>query len=340
MRDTSSPHPTSAASAGPGPIVVLEDFTVRYGKFTAVDRASFSMPPGACGLLGQNGAGKSSILKAVLGLIRPAGGTARVVGFDAVRQGIELRDHVGYMPEKEAYMPGLSGLDSVILAGRLSGLPKGVAKQRAHEVLWLVGLDEARYRDVAGYSLGMKQKVKLAMALVHDADLLFLDEPTNGLDPEGRVEILTLLKDLVRVKKKSLILSSHILADVEALCEHAVLIDHGRIVAQGTIEELTRGALRSYDVRIDGDLQAFTEKLRSSGILVETAAPAASASSTDPALAASVEVRLADEQTTAIVFEIARAVGARLRRFEPKRRTMSDVFLETVAANAPSGGRS
>ncbi|HMQ23138.1 MAG TPA: ABC transporter ATP-binding protein [Planctomycetota bacterium] len=331
------PPPTTRDPAEPfrerEPIVVLEDFTVRYGKFTAVDRASFKMPHGACGLLGQNGAGKSSILKAVLGLVRPAGGSARVAGFDAVRDGLALRDHVGYMPEKEAFLPGLSGLDSVILAGRLSGLPKGVAKQRAHEVLWLVGLDEARYRDVAGYSLGMKQKVKLAMALVHDAQLLFLDEPTNGLDPEGRAEILALLRDVVRVKNKSLILSSHILADVEAICEHAVLIDHGRIVAQGSIDALTRGVARSYDVRAEGAVDAFERRLREAALLVDVVAPV-DGHDVLASERASLQVQLAEGQGTEIVFELARSVGANIRRFEPKRRTMSDVFLETVRANA------
>lgn len=306
----------------PDAIVTLDEYTVRYGKFTAVDRATFSMPPGACGLLGKNGAGKSSILKAILGLVEPAGGSARVLGLDAATEPKQLRDRVGYMPEKEAYLPGLSGLDSVILAGRLSGLPAGDAKQRAHEVLWLVGLGEARYRDVATYSLGMKQKIKLATALVHDAQLLFLDEPTNGLDPDGRTEILDLLRDLVRVKGKSLILSSHILSDVESLCENAVLIEGGRVIAQGRIEDLTRGVGRAFELVVAGEPGPVARRFAEIGML-----------DGDPD-ADVLKLRLTDEQTTSLVFDVLRQAGARVQRFEPARRSLSDVFLDSVSADA------
>ena len=305
-------------------VVVLADYTVKYGRFTAVDRVSFEMPPGACGLLGQNGAGKSSIIKAVLGLVQAAGGQAHVLGLDAQRYGPQLRDRVGYMPEKEASIPGLTGLDAVILAAQLSGLPAAFSKQRAHEVLWLVGLDEARYRDVGTYSLGMKQRVKLAIALVHDPDLLFLDEPTNGLDPEGREEILALLADLVHVKGKSLILSSHILSDVETLCDRAVLIEKGRVIAEGTIEELTRGQARGYELLVSGpgdgptDYSALRDKLAARGLLHG-----------EPE-GARISIRLAQGEATAVVFELVREAGLQIRRFEPARRSLSDVFLDSV----------
>lgn len=299
-------------------VVLLRDYTVKYGSFTAVDRASFDMPPGACGLLGKNGAGKSSILKAVLGLIEPAGGRAAVLGHDTATDGRSLRDQIGYMPEKEAALPRLTGLEMVVLAGRLSGLPARVAKQRAHEVLYLVGMDEPRYRNVDTYSLGMKQKVKLATALVHDPALLFLDEPTNGLDPEGRKEVLQLLGDLVRHKGKSLILSSHILSDVESLCEHVVLIDDGRVIGEGPVAELTRAAGRVYEVKIRGGLEQFAIACREEGLLRE-------APDEDTFL-----LYLDADAGPELVFRLAQRAGAQIRLLEPQRRSLSDVFLEAV----------
>lgn len=342
-------------SAPPDPVVSLESYTVAYGKFTAVDAASFAMPRGACGLLGQNGAGKSSILKAILGLVKPRGGRAHVLGFDAATQARELRDAVGYMPEKEAYMPGLSGLDSVMLAGRLSGLPAAVAKQRAHEVLWLVGLDEARYRNVASYSLGMKQKVKLAMALVHDPQLLFLDEPTNGLDPEGRTEILELMRDLIEKKGKSIILSSHILSDVESLCEHAVLIDGGRVIAEGAMSELTRRQGRAYDVRFVGAPAALRSALEERGIElagIEAVADEVGAAPGPGVVADPVppvaltddqhqehalRVVLRDGQGSVDVFSALHDSSCALRALEATKRALSDVFLESVQAPTAEG---
>jgi len=280
-------------------------------------------------LLGKNGAGKSSILKAVLGLLRPATGKATVLGFDAAREPVALRDRVGYMPEKDAAIPGLTGLEMVILAGQLSGLPAADAKQRAHEVLYLVGLDEPRYRPVATYSLGMKQKAKLATALVHDPDLIFLDEPTNGLDPGGRKEVLALLSDLVRKKGKSLILSSHILSDVEALCENVVLIDGGRVLSQGPVADLTRSSGTSFVVRARGEVAKFEQLLREQGFLRDVLEDA------------TFDLHLAAGQTPQAVFEIARSQGAQIRLLERKRRSLSDVFLDAVsrgAAESPAAG--
>jgi len=299
------------------PAVRLEDFTIRYGSFTAVDGAAFTMPRGACGLLGKNGAGKSSILKAVLGLIRPSRGRARVLGMDALGEGRRLRDRIGYMAEKETIFPGLSGLEAVILAGRLSGLPPLEARQRAHEVLFLVRIEEERYRKVETYSAGMKQKIKLAQALVHDPELLFLDEPTNGLDPGGRSEILDLLKDLVRKKGKSLILSSHILPDVEKLCAHVVLIDGGKVLREGSIAEMTGAAGRLYRLRLRGG------------------------SEVEPALAAEGWLRedlgngeyrvfLPPEVPAERLFELALANGAQVRLLELERKSLADVFLDAV----------
>jgi len=307
-------------------IIELCDFTVRYGSLTAVDRASFSVPQGACGLLGKNGAGKSSILKAVLGLIRPASGQATVLGLDARTEGLELRDMVGYMPEREASFPGLTGLEAVLLAGQLSGLPRVKARQRAHEVLFLVSIDEERYRPIKTYPSGMKQKIKLAIALVHDPMLLFLDEPTNGLDPDGRREILEILAGLVRDKGKSLILSSHILPDVEDLCSHVVLMDKGRVLEQGPIGAMTEGTGRSYRVSVVGDRPHFVESLRELGILHEQSENGW------------LVLVLPEADKPDRIFRLAKAASCQIRQLELERKTLLDVFLHSVAASEPGAG--
>src|SRR5690606_24738923 len=194
---------------------------------------------------GRNGAGKTSILRALLGLVRPAAGTMRILDLPQDADPREVRRRVGYMPERDCWIPGLNGFETVALAGQLSGLPERQAFRRAHEVLWLVGLEEQRYRAVAGYSTGMRQKVKLATALVHDPDLLFLDEPTNGLDPGGRVEMLDLIGRMANELGKSVVLSSHILQDVERTCGHVVLMERGKVLASGAVGELTRHARRA-----------------------------------------------------------------------------------------------
>lgn len=313
----------SREQSGSGPLVVLQDYTVRYGRFTAVDRVSFSVPPGACGLLGKNGAGKSSVLKAVLGLLQPSSGSARILGFDARREPLLLRDHVGYMPEREASFPGLSGLQSAVLAARLSGLPGRQARQRAHEVLYLVGCGEERYRPVGGYSTGMKQRIKLAMALVHDPDLLFLDEPTNGLDPGGRAEILALLRDLVS-KGKSLILSSHILSDVESLCDHVVLIDGGRILAQEPLSTFTQTAGSLFRVGVHGDVARFEARLRELELLDKDLGKG--------------QFLVQTSESAGQLFEIAVACDAQIRFLEKDRRSLTDVFLSKVGKAAGRAG--
>src|SRR5215510_3128345 len=213
--------------------VELTDVVIRYGRHTAVAGVSVTFPAGAVGLLGRNGAGKSSILKALLGLVRPASGRMRILDLPENAPPEEIRARVGYMPERDCHLPGLNGFEMVSLLGRLSGLPERDAYRRAHEVLYLCGLDEQRYRPVSGYSAGMRQKVKLASALVHDPQVLFLDEPTNGLDPGGRQEMLELVRQLSRELGKSVVLSTHILQDVEAICDAVVVLDGGRVVAQG-----------------------------------------------------------------------------------------------------------
>jgi len=298
---------------------VLENVTIRYGERVAVDNVSLEFQSGACGLLGRNGAGKSSILKALLGLVRPASGRMRILDLPELSSGTELRARIGYMPEREAHMPQATGFEMVALLGMLSGMPKRDAWRRAHETLYTVGLEEQRYRPVSTYSAGMRQKAKLAAALVHDPDVLFLDEPTNGLDPAGRTEMLRLIGQLSREHGKSIVLSTHILQDVEAVCDTAVVLEEGRVVASGSIGELTRSTERRVafavvpqDLQLPTDIEPSIRVQHHGG--------------------GRYTAWLHEGDTPAALFA---AVGARdgaIRRLVSERRTLEEVFLHVVGS--------
>src|SRR5690606_38272531 len=245
------------ASAGAGvtregdaaPVVTLDRVSVAYGRQLALQDVSARFPAGAVGLLGPNGAGKSTLIKALLGLIRPTQGRMHVLGLDVAESPLLIRARVGYMPESDGHIPGMNAVAFVAYCGELAGLGPVDAMQRAHEVLYYVGLGEARYRELGTYSTGMKQRIKLAQALVHDPHLLLLDEPTNGMDPKGRDEMLALIRDLACRKHVNLILPSHLLPDVEATCEHVVVMDRGRIVGGGSITELKGARAQVFEIR-------------------------------------------------------------------------------------------
>ena len=228
-----------------------------------------SVEAGAIGLVGQNGAGKSTLLQILLGLIRPTQGVARVLGMDVRAAGVRVRGRVGYMPERGAIVPGLRGVEFVALAGQLSGMPRLQSRRRAHEVLSYLGLEEARYRYLEQYSVGMKQRLKLAAALVHDPQVLLLDEPTAGLDPEGRTAMLGVLRALAQRPNRSLILSSHLLGDIERVCQSAVILDRGVVVRMGRIEEFRQAAAKCFRIRCSGDATDLFASLRRQGVEVD-----------------------------------------------------------------------
>src|SRR5678815_4607295 len=258
--------PVTSVTSPVKSVVQLDRVTVRYGRQQALRDVSATFPPGAVGLLGPNGAGKSTMLRALLGFVVPDQGQMRVLDLDVKHAPLKIRSRIGYMPESDAHIPGMNAVSFVAYCGELCGLPQADAMQRAHEVLFYVGLGEARYRNVETYSTGMKQRIKLAQALVHDPDLLFLDEPTNGMDPKGRDEMLDLVRDLGHNKGVSLILSSHLLPDVEFTCDHVVVMDKGQVATYGPIEELKGPAGRVYELRIKGDLRGFLDVLASAGM--------------------------------------------------------------------------
>jgi ABC-2 type transport system ATP-binding protein len=246
----------------------LDDITHHYGPLKALDGVSLRVEPGSIGLIGQNGAGKSTLLKILLGLIIPTSGGGTVLGFDLMRQTHELRWRVGFMPEAESFLPGVKGVDLVALAGELSGMPRLQARRRAHEVLSYLGLEEVRYRKCEDYSVGMKQRLKLAAALVHDPQLLLLDEPTAGLDPDGRDAMLRLLKAIAERHGKSLILSTHLLGDIERVCQQVIIVDRGRVLGVGPIRELCQSQPGRYRLRWRGDGTEFLNRLRADGATV------------------------------------------------------------------------
>src|SRR6187431_1399331 len=264
--DPSVQEPPPPSERFSGPVVEADHLSVRYGKNVALNDITAVFPPGAVGLLGPNGAGKSTLLKSLLGFLVPEKGSMKVLGLDVASSPLEIRERIGYMPESDSHIPGMNAVSFVAYCAQLSGLPATDAMQRAHEVLYYVGLGEARYRNLETYSTGMKQRIKLAQAIVHDPDLLFLDEPTNGMDPKGRDEMLELIHDLGHNKGVSLILSSHLLPDVEYTCDHVVVMDKGQIATQGPINELKGPTGRVYELRVKGDLPAFLEVLRRSGM--------------------------------------------------------------------------
>jgi ABC-2 type transport system ATP-binding protein len=302
------------------PVVELEGVTVAYGAQRALEDVTARFAAGAVGLLGPNGAGKSTMIKALLGFVVPSAGKMRVLGYDVAVSPLPIRARVGYMPESDAHIPGMNAVSFVAYCGELAGLPRVDAMQRAHEVLFYVGLGEARYRNVETYSTGMKQRIKLAQALVHDPDLLFLDEPTNGMDPIGRDEMLNLVRDLAHRKSVNVIVSSHLLPDVEFTCDHVVVLDKGRVAAAGPIEALKQPRGRVYELRVKaaGDPEAFIEALRTAGLECH-------ATEEDV-----MRVFVPGDGGARDIFRLAAAAGVQVRHLRPSVPTLEDVFAHAV----------
>ena len=300
------------------PVLVLETLSVRYGQHWALRDVSTAFPAGAVGLLGPNGAGKSTLIRAALGLVVPDSGRVRVLGLDTQRAPLQVRARVGYMPESDAHIPGMNAVSYVAYCGELSGLPRTDAIQRAHEVLYYVGLGDVRYRNVEQYSSGMKQRIKLAQALVHDPDLLFLDEPTNGMDPKGRDEMLELVRDIAHNKGLSLILSSHLLPDVEHTCDHVIVMDKGAVVASGAIASLKGPGGRVFEVRIKGDTARFASALGAAGLECHD-------SEEDV-----MRVFIPDERGASFLFQLAAEQRVQVRHLRPSVPTLEDVFVKAV----------
>jgi ABC-2 type transport system ATP-binding protein len=240
-----------------------------YGKQRALHDVTLAVEPGSIGLIGQNGAGKSTLMQILLGLIKPTQGYASVLGQEVKSSGIALRGRIGFMPERDAIIAGLNGIEYVALAGELCGMPRRQALRRAHETLSYLKMEDARYRRLDQYSVGMVQRLKLAATLVHDPDLLLLDEPTSGLDPEGRAAMLGLLRSLASRPGKSLVLASHLLGDIERVCESAIILNRGQVVGIGRLDQLRITRQRCYRLQWDGDAEGFFDDLQAQGAYVQ-----------------------------------------------------------------------
>jgi ABC-2 type transport system ATP-binding protein len=306
-------------------LIELDSISRDFGTFHALREVTLRLPPGRIGLLGPNGAGKSTLLKILMGLLPPSSGTGTVLGQPISTSpnsdgNYHLRRLIGFMPEADSLVPGLRGVEYVSLAGELYGMPRKQAQRRAHEVLTYMDLEDARYRRVEEYSTGMKQRVKLAQALIHDPPVLLLDEPTSGLDPAGRDGMLRLMLELGRDFGKSLLVSTHLLADVETVCERVVILLNGQVRGQGTVAELCARRQDRYRLQIQGDPTAFREGLLLEGVKIlhdntrgewRVAVPAGFATRT--------------------FFALAENHGVVLRGLLPDDETLEELFLRTVA---------
>ncbi len=301
------------------PVITLRNVTKRYGALTALDKVTVEIPSGRVGLLGPNGAGKTTMLKVLLGLLTPQGGTIDVLG-QSVRPGArKLRSLVGYMPENEVYLPGMSAVDMAAYAGQLCGLPKNEALRRGHEALNFVGLGDKRYQTVDSYSTGQKQRAKLACALVHDPKLLLLDEPTNGLDPEGRDAMLDLIASLPERRNLSFLLSTHLLKDVERICDHVVFVDQGKIVRSEALEQVRKVEAAVWQVRTKaGQRESLLEALSEAGI-------EAAALGTRYVLA-----KLQEGTGPKVILQTALQSNLQVRHLTPYRRSLEDAFLSEM----------
>ena len=308
-------------------LIELEGVEKRYGELRALKGVNLRLEPGRIGLLGPNGAGKSTLLKTILGLITADHGTAKVFEFDAARQPFEVRSRIGYMPEGDAVLPELSALQFTVLAGELCGLPRSEATARAHQVLHYVGLGEARYRKLGSFSTGMRQRARLAQALVGDPKLLLLDEPTSGLDPRGRDEMLALIVDIPRRTGASVILSTHILTDVEQTCEQVVVMAGGEVLYAGELAPLIAAEEGVFEVRSKGAPDGLQKALELSGCVVTRDG-------------STLEVRVPKGKGADLILKAAIEAKEQVRHLAPLTKTLEKAFFQTLekaGQTAPEG---
>jgi ABC-2 type transport system ATP-binding protein len=310
-------------TAGSTPLVALEGLSKRYpGGVTALDALTLTIEPGVVGLVGANGAGKSTLIKILLGLLESSGGSARVFGLDVAHQGLAIRQLVGYMPEHDCLPTDISASDFVNHMARMSGLPRASARERSADVLRHVGLFEERYRPMGGYSTGMKQRVKLAQALVHDPRLLLLDEPTNGLDPAGRDEMLDLIARTGNEFGIAIIMASHLLGEIERVCDHLVAIDAGRLLRAAALDTFTQQT-GSLIVEVDDGVPALADALARQGHSVRVDGR-------------HVLIEIRGEATHDAVRDAVVDLGLALIRVEPRRSSLEDLFRDRSSADRES----
>lgn len=299
-------------------LLELQNVDKFYGSFKAISGINLSLNPGRIALLGPNGAGKSTLLKLILGLLSPDAGTITVLERNVRSDGFAVRSQLGYMSEGDGLLPELSALDYTRLAAELAGLPRAEATARAHQVLHYVGLGEARYRLLQGFSTGMRQRARLAQALVGDPKLVLLDEPTSGLDPQGRDEMLALIRDIPDRTGASVILSTHILPDVEKTCEHVLVLSKGELLYDGALAPLIESDESVLEVRVKAGLSEFRRALEMERCVILR----------DDA--ATLVFRLPEGEDLHLVLQVAKSGGFQVRHLAPMVRSLETAFLETI----------
>jgi len=303
------------------PVIELDGLEVCFGGRPILKKLKAALTGRSIGLLGPNGAGKSTLLSTLLGFYKPSSGTARVFGRDVRTHAREVRGLIGYMPENDAFIAGMSGVRFVRLMAELAGLPREQALERAHESFFYVGLGEVRYRALGTYSLGMKQSAKLAQAIAHGPKLLFLDEPTNGLDPPARSRMIQLIREIRDRGDLRLILSSHLLRDVEECCDEVLILKDGNIAAFCNLEEERRANRRFLEIETRGENNGdFLAALERRGC--ETA----------PGAQGRIKLVMPDGLEVRQIYEIAAAQNVQLRRLNHKRDSLEDIFLKAMEA--------
>lgn len=302
------------------PVARCSDLCVQYGSVVVLNRLTVDIPQGCVGLLGPNGAGKSTLLKTLLGFLRPTSGGAEVLGIPVSGDTRPIRQQVGLMPEQDCHIPGMSAIEFVAYAGALSGLPKNESLRRAHEVLEYCGLGEARYRQVETYSTGMKQRIKLAQALVHGPKLLFLDEPTNGLDPRGRNEMLDLIRSISKQGMVNVIVSSHLLKDIERTCDSVLVIFQGQLRAFGKIKDLLKMEGHPFRVEVKEPNQRFVDTLHANHVRVLGLEN----------YTYQIQAEIAGHELTRRVFKSAIESSTEIRSIEPMTRSLEEAFMEAL----------
>lgn len=299
-------------------VIALDRLEVRLGGRTVLNGLTGELRGHAVGLLGPNGAGKSTLINTLLGFHEPTGGSAKVLGLDARTDRMRIRQSVGYMPENDSFIGNMSGVRFVRYMAELSGLPPAAALERAHEALFYVGLGEVRYRKVSTYSLGMKQLIKLAQALAHGPKLLILDEPTNGLDPTARQRMVQLIKEIRKEGSMHMLISSHLLRDIDETCDEVLILKKGSIAAISNIEEERRSHRNFIEMEMTGNTEAFSEKMQTLGCECARFA------------GGRVKVVMPDALSQRDLYVTAAETGAEIRRIQTRRDSLEDIFLRAM----------
>ncbi|MEM9942659.1 MAG: ABC transporter ATP-binding protein [Planctomycetota bacterium] len=299
-------------------LIHLKDIIKSYGTMKALDGVNLTIRSGVTGLLGPNGAGKSTLIKLLLGLVKLTSGEGTILGKRMGIDGRKIRNQFGYMPEDDCYIPGMSGVEVVQFSACLSGLPRVEALRRAHEILDFCGMKQERYREIDNFSTGMRQKIKFAAAIVHDPDFLILDEPTSGLDPEEREALLSRIKLLASEVGKSVLISTHILPDVQAICDDVVIISKGQVVLSDTLANLNRTDSPSFSVGVLGNSDDFQSALKRIPLPVRAEQDG------------SIVVESDREDLEKLIWETAKSTGIKIQSLTPARNSLEEIFMKTV----------